>query len=145
MSPGMLAPPPPTPPPLPPKQSSGGSVCALHVAPFFYYFPHLWPSVGARVGPASDGVPVEPTGRVAMADSVTGGPLRPSSAGRRSGPPCSATAFAAGWRTCPSAECCSATGCACAPSAPSLPTGMGFWSERSGPWPHAWEARRTAA
>ena len=108
------------------------------------FFPHICPSVGARVGPASGGVPVAPTGRVAMGDGVTDDPRRPSNDGLQSGPPNSGVAYAAEWRTCPSVGCCSATGCACAPSAPSLQTGMGFWSKRSGTWPHDWEARRAA-
>ena len=108
------------------------------------FFPHICPSVGARFGPANGGVPVAPTGRVAMGDSVTADPRRPSNGGLQSGPPNSGVVYAAKWRTCPSVGCCSATGCACAPSAPSLPTGMGFWSKRSGTWPHEWEARRAA-
>ena len=75
-----------------------------------------------------------------MGDSVTDDPRRPSNDGLQSGPPSSGVAYAAKWRTCPSVGCYSATGCACAPSAPSLPTGMGFWSRRSGTWPHGWEA-----
>ena len=50
------------------------------------------------MAPTSDGVPVEPTERVAIADNGTSVPRTPSSAGRRGGAACSAPAFAAGWR-----------------------------------------------
>ena len=120
----------------------GSCLCAC--SPCSTFLLHICPSVGARVGPASVGVPVAPTGRAAMGDSVTTDQWRPSSGGRQNGLPNSGVDYAARWRTCPSVGCCSATGCACAPSAPSLMTGMGFWSERSGTWPHEWEARRAA-
>ena len=132
---GGYAPPPPQ---AMPGRQSLRSPCSTSL-------PHLCPNVGARVGPASGGLPVAPTKRAAMGDSVTADQWRPSSGGQQSGPPCSGAGCAAGWRTCPSARCCSATGCACAPSALSLPTGMDFWSARSGTWPHECEARRAAA